>query len=446
MYEIWEKTKEQKLTQLIFCDLSTPKSLGTEENPYEMEQVNGVWKLKERAFTDVYTDLKRKLVEKGIPPDEIAFIHEATSETKREELFNKVRNGEVRILMGSTFKMGAGTNVQDKIISIHHLDCAWTPDALIQRNGRGKRRGNKNPLIHIYNYVTEGTFDAYMYETIERKQKFIGQIMTSKTPIRSMEDIDERALDYAIIKGVATGNKSMQEKIELETKIAKLKMLKQSYLSQKYEFEELVERKYPIQIKEYKETIQNLQDDSKHLAENTFLNSDNFSPMKLENEIFNEKAKAGEKILELCKKVKDTSGIYIGEYRGFKMYLEFNIFEKAFQVALKNKMTYRAILGTDKLGVITRINNALESVSKTIEENKIRLENVQVQLKNAQENLAVPFAQEQELEECSARLKEVDKELKIGDVKDKEIIVVDDEDMEESAEKNEIVRTNNYIR
>ena len=448
VYEIWERTKDKKSTQLIFCDLSTPKSLGTEDNPYEMEQINGVWKLKERLFTDVYTDLKRKLVEKGIPTNEIAFIHEATSETKREELFSKVRSGEIRVLMGSTFKMGAGTNVQDKIIALHHLDCAWTPDALTQRNGRGKRRGNQNPLIHIYNYVTQGTFDAYMYETVERKQKFIGQIMTSKTPIRSMEDVDERALDYAIIKGVATGNPLMQEKTELETKTAKLKMLKQSYLSQKYELEEMVERKYPVKIKECNETIQNLQEDSKYLIENTSLNADNFSPMKLDNQIYNERAKAGEKILELCKKVKDTNSVYIGDYRGFKMYLEFNTFDKVFQVALKNKMTYRATLGTDKVGAITRINNALESVSKTLEDNKIRLENLKTQYKNAQENLAVPFAQEQELQDSLARLKEVNQELKIGDVNDKEVIDIDDEenfDIEESDEcsrnkKKEYVR------
>lgn len=434
VYEIWEKTRENKSTQLVFCDLSTPKSLGTEDNPYEMEQVDGVWKLKERAFTDVYTDLKRKLVEKGIPPDEIAFIHEATSETKREEIFSKVRSGEIRILMGSTQKMGAGTNVQDKIIALHHLDCAWTPDALTQRNGRGIRRGNDNPLVHIYNYVTQGTFDAYMYETVERKQKFIGQIMTSKTPIRSMEDVDERALDYAIIKGVATGNPLMQEKTELETKTAKLKMLKQSYLSQKYDLEDMVERKYPIQIKECKENIEKLKEDSQYLIENTKIKDDNFSPMILNNQVYNERAKAGEKILELCKSVKDTKGVEIGTYRGFKMYLEFNTFEKVFQVALKNKMMYRAILGSDKIGVITRINNALESVTKTIADNQTRLENLQVQYKNAQDNLTIPFAQENELQESLARLKEVDKELKIGEIKESRTVEFDDEenaDMEE---------------
>lgn len=204
VYEIWEKTQEKKSTQLVFCDLSTPKSLGSNDKPYEMELVNGIWKCKAREFTDVYTDMKRKLIEKGIPKDEIAFIHEATSEIKKEEMFAKIRSGEIRILLGSTAKMGAGTNVQDKIIALHNLDCPWTSERLIQRNGRALRQGNKNKLVHIYNYVTQGTFDAYMYQLVEQKQTFTSQIMTSKTPIRSMEDIDERALDYAEIKALAT--------------------------------------------------------------------------------------------------------------------------------------------------------------------------------------------------------------------------------------------------
>ena len=204
LYEIWEDTKEKKSTQLVFCDLSTPKSLGSEDNPYEKEFVDGKWKLKDRPFTDVYTDMKRKLIEKGIPENEIAFIHEATSEAKKEELFAKVRTGEIRILMGSTFKMGAGTNVQDKIIALHNLDCPWTSANLIQRIGRAVRQGNENVFVRIFNYVTQRTFDAYMYQLIEQKQSFTSQIMTSKTPIRSMEDIDERALDYAEIKALAT--------------------------------------------------------------------------------------------------------------------------------------------------------------------------------------------------------------------------------------------------
>ena len=443
IYDIWEKTKEKRSTQLVFCDLSTPKSLGTDDNPYELELVNGVWKCKEREFTDVYTDMKRKLIEKGIPEDEIAFIHEATTEAKKEELFDKVRTGEIRVLMGSTSKMGAGTNVQDKIIALHNLDCPWTSANLIQRIGRILRQGNENELVHIYNYVTQRTFDAYMYQLIEQKQSFTSQIMTSKTPIRSMEDIDERALDYAEIKALATGNEHIKEKTELEAKTTKLKMLKQSYLNQKYELEELINRKYPQQIKECNETIDNLKEDKKQLTENTKINEDNFSSMVIDNQIYNERAKAGEKILELCKKVNDLKGIYIGEYRGFKMYLEFNSFSKIFQVALKNKQTYRAVLGTDKVGVITRINNALESMDKQLESTKQKLQNIELQCKNAKENLSVPFAQEQELQESLARLKEVNKLLKIGDTKEREVIDIDDE--QEEIEECEIQKRE-YVR
>ena len=445
IYNIWESTKEKNSTQLVFCDLSTPKALGSMDNPYEMEQINGIWKCKERQFTDVYTDMKRKLIEKGIPENEIAFIHEATSEVKKEEMFDKVRNGEIRILMGSTLKMGAGTNIQNKIIALHNLDCPWTSANLIQRIGRMVRKGNENKLVHIYNYVTQRTFDAYMYQLIQQKQEFTSQIMTSKTPIRSMEDIDERALDYAEIKALATGNEYIKEKTELEAKTTKLKMLKQSYLSQKYDLEEMIQRKYPQQIKECKETIENLKQDNQYLKDNTTLNADNFSPMKIDNQIYNERAKAGEKILEMCKKVNDTKGIHIGDYRGFKMYLEFNTFEKVFQVALKNIQTYRTTLGSDKVGVITRINNTLESIEKMIENNIQKLQNLELQCKNAQETLEIPFAHEQELQESLSRLKEVNKLLKIGETKEREVIDIVDEENDEieeysKREKREYVR------
>lgn len=430
IYNIWKETADKKSTQLVFCDLSTPKALGSTENPYETELINGVWKIRERQFSDVYTDMKRKLIEKGIPEKEISFIHEATSEVKKEELFDKVRTGEIRILMGSTLKMGAGTNVQDKIIALHNLDCPWTSANLIQRIGRMVRQGNENPLVHIFNYVTKRTFDAYMYQLIQQKQEFTAQIMTSKTPIRSMEDIDERALDYAEIKALATGNEFIKEKTDLETKTTKLKMLKQSYLNQKYELEEMIQRKYPQQIKRCKIEIDNLEQDKKHLQENTSINADNFSPMILENQVYNEKIKAGERILELCKKIKDTKEFYIGEYRGFKMYLEFNTFEKVFQVVLKNMQNYRATLGNDKIGVVTRINNVLDSMEKRIEKGVQELKNWELQCENAKETLEKPFAQEQELQDSLARLKEVNKLLKIGEIKEKEVIDIDDEDDE----------------
>lgn len=444
IYNIWKETVDKKSTQLVFCDLSTPKALGSTENPYETELINGVWKIRERQFSDVYTDMKRKLIEKGIPEKEISFIHEATSEVKKEELFDKVRAGEIRILMGSTLKMGAGTNVQDKIIALHNLDCPWTSANLIQRIGRMVRQGNENPLVHIFNYVTKRTFDAYMYQIIQQKQEFTAQIMTSKTPIRSMEDIDERALDYAEIKALATGNEFIKEKTDLETKTTKLKMLKQSYLNQKYELEEMIQRKYPQQIKRCKIEIDNLEQDKKHLQENTRINADNFSPMILENQVYNEKIKAGEKILELCKKIKDTKEFYIGEYRGFKMYLEFNTFEKVFQVVLKNMQNYRATLGNDKIGVVTRINNVLDSMEKRIEKGVQEMKNWELQCKNAKETLEKPFAQEQELQDSLARLKEVNKLLKIGEIKEKEVIDIDDEDDEiDVYSKN---RDKEYVR
>lgn len=444
IYNIWKETADKKSTQLVFCDLSTPKALGSTENPYETELINGVWKIRERQFSDVYTDMKRKLIEKGIPEKEISFIHEATSEVKKEELFDKVRAGEIRILMGSTLKMGAGTNVQDKIIALHNLDCPWTSANLIQRIGRMVRQGNENPLVHIFNYVTKRTFDAYMYQIIQQKQEFTAQIMTSKTPIRSMEDIDERALDYAEIKALATGNEFIKEKTDLETKTTKLKMLKQSYLNQKYELEEMIQRKYPQQIKRCKIEIDNLEQDKKHLQENTRINADNFSPMILENQVYNEKIKAGEKILELCKKIKDTKEFYIGEYRGFKMYLEFNTFEKVFQVVLKNMQNYRATLGNDKIGVVTRINNVLDSMEKRIEKGVQEMKNWELQCENAKETLEKPFAQEQELQDSLARLKEVNKLLKIGEIKEKEVIDIDDEDDEiDVYSKN---RDKEYVR
>lgn len=444
IYNIWKETVDKKSTQLVFCDLSTPKALGSTENPYETELINGVWKIRERQFSDVYTDMKRKLIEKGIPEKEISFIHEATSEVKKEELFDKVRAGEIRILMGSTLKMGAGTNVQDKIIALHNLDCPWTSANLIQRIGRMVRQGNENPLVHIFNYVTKRTFDAYMYQIIQQKQEFTAQIMTSKTPIRSMEDIDERALDYAEIKALATGNEFIKEKTALETKTTKLKMLKQSYLNQKYELEEMIQRKYPQQIKRCKIEIDNLEQDKKHLQENTRINADNFSPMILENQVYNEKIKAGEKILELCKKIKDTKEFYIGEYRGFKMYLEFNTFEKVFQVVLKNMQNYRATLGNDKIGVVTRINNVLDSMEKRIEKGVQEMKNWELQCENAKETLEKPFAQEQELQDSLARLKEVNKLLKIGEIKEKEVIDIDDEDDEiDVYSKN---RDKEYVR
>jgi hypothetical protein len=439
IYNVWYDTAEEKLTQLVFCDLSTPKKVDSiamkknEENVYEvdkeeMEKVEQTEKTQENEyqFTDVYNDIKKKLINMGIPEEQIAFIHDATTEIKREEMFAKVRTGDIRIILGSTFKMGAGTNMQNLGIAYHDLDCPFRPADLIQRRGRLVRQCNKNSVVHQYIYVTKGTFDAYMYQMVEKKQRGISQIMTSKTPERSVEDIDERALEYGVIKSIATGNPLIREKTELETKSSKLKMLKQSYLGQKYELEDMINKKYPQEITECEKEIANLTEDNEQLKSNT-TNTD-FCPMQLGEQIYTEKAKAGEKILQLCNNVHDTKGIYIGTYRGFQMYLEFNTFSKVFQVALKNKQTYRAILGSDKLGVITRINNTLESIMKAIPTAQDKLKNLQQQLKTAQENVAIPFSKEDELQETLKRLKVVNAELKIGETSSSEVIDIDDED------------------
>lgn len=302
VYDIWEKSKDKKSTQLVFCDLSTPKNLGIGENPYEKENINGVWKLKEWQFTDVYTDLKRKLIEKGIPENEIAFIHSADTEVKKKELFAKVRKGEIRILMGSTSKMGAGTNVQKKIKAIHHLDVPYRPSDLQQQDGRGIRQGNENEEIDIYNYVTEGTFDAYMYQMLQRKQEFISQIMTSKAIVRSADDIDEKALSYAEIKALAAGNPLIVRKTELDNKVAKLKLLKQNHLNQIYALEDMIVKNYPIEIKRLQDKILNIQSDIKIVEENTNIdNEEKFSTMILNEKQYNSKEIAGKAILEICK-------------------------------------------------------------------------------------------------------------------------------------------------
>lgn len=311
---------------------------------------------------------------------------------------------------------------------------------LTQRSGRLVRQGNKNPVVHQYIYVTKGTFDAYMYQMVEKKQRGISQIMTSKTPERSIKDVDEKALSYAEIKSIATGNPLIREKTELETKSSKLKMLKQSYLEQKYELEDMINKKYPREISQCEKDIEGLKEDNEYLKNNT--ENIDFNPMKLDNQLYREKAKAGEKILELCRNVNNTNEIYIGEYRGFKMYLEFNAFEKVFQVTLKNKKTYRATLGNDKLGVITRINNVLESITKIIVSEQSKLVNLQQQMETAKEKVNIPFSKEEELQETLKRLKVVNAELKIGEVENNEVLDVEDEEnmIEECIDTREYVR------
>ena len=419
IYEIWDKTKDKKSTQLVFCDLSTPNNDGK---------------------FNVYDDLKQKLIARGIPENQIAFIHDANTETRKKELFAKVRIGEVRVLIGSTAKMGAGTNVQNKIVALHHLDCPWRPADLTQRNGRGIRQGNENEEIEVYTYVTEGTFDAYLYQLVENKQKFISQIMTSKSIVRSAEDIDEKALSYAEIKALAAGNPLIIKKTELDASVSKLKLLKQSYLSQIYALEDAIVKKYPIEIKQQTELIENVKKDIDIVMENTHQNNeDKFSPMLLKGKQYNKKEDAGNMILEICKNKENKEQEEIGEYKGMKMCLEISM--SNFILTLKNNSSYKVNLGNDVYGNITRIDNVVADMEKLLNKAEIELENLKQQFENAKEDVKIPFDKEQELQEQIKELAEVNKKLEI---KDNESEIIEDE--VENTEDNEKEKGQDYDR
>ena len=417
IYDIYTKGQDNKLTQLVFCDLSTPK----DNKGYEQD-----------SFLDAYNDIKKKLIEKGIPDNEIAFIHEADSEAKKKELFSKVRTGDVRVLIGSTQKMGAGTNVQDRLIALHHLDCPWRPSDLTQRNGRMIRQGNQNDKVHVYSYVTEGTFDAYLYQLVEQKQKFISQIMTSKTPMRTMEDIDEKALSYGEIKALATGNPKILEKTNLDSEVAKLKLLKQNFMSQKYDLQDKILKYFPQEIAKANEKIAAMEEDIIKLQEYTKPNSDGFSPMKFDNQTYSDKENAGKKLLECFKELKSMEEKEIGEYRGFKMKLAFNSFSKNFQLTLKNKYHYMVELGSDVFGNITRINNCLESIEKDIPKERDWLDNLNHQLENAKVEVQKEFPQEQELQDKEKRLEALNIELKLNE-QDKELLGDEQEEKQDKS-------------
>lgn len=400
VYRIWDENSDKKSTQLVFCDLSTPKDL----KGYEKEE-----------FTDVYNELKKKLIQKGIPPDEIAFIHEADNEVKKKELFSKVRKGQVRVLIGSTQKMGAGTNVQDKLIATHHLDCAWKPSDLTQRNGRMIRQGNENKKVYVYSYVTEKTFDSYMYQLVEQKQKFISQIMTSKTPARTMEDIDDKALTYGEIKALATGNPKILEKTSLDTDVAKLKLLKQEFMNQKYSLQDKIIKYFPEEIARLNNKIGAMEEDTIKLQEYTKPNADGFSPMKINGITYTEKQEAGKKLLESIQDLKSMETREIGEYRGFTMEMSFDSITRNIRLKLKNKFSYSIDLGTDINGNITRINNCLDNIAKDIPHERELLDNTYFQLENAKQESQKEFPKEQELQEKLRKLEEINAELKINE-------------------------------
>ncbi len=400
VYDVWERTNPQKSTQLIFCDLSTPHNDGK---------------------FNVYDDIKKKLIARGVPENEIAFIHNADNETKKKELFGKVRSGQVRVLLGSTAKMGAGTNVQQKLIAIHHTDCPWRPADLQQREGRIVRQGNENPEVEIYSYVTEQTFDAYLYQLVENKQKFIGQIMTSKSPVRSAEDVDEQALSYAEIKALATGNPYIKEKMDLDVAVSKLKLLKQNHLSQKYDLEDKIIKYYPQQIKQGEERIEGYMADIERAQENTFHNTENFSIMVVEDVTYDEKKGAGSAILAACKAMTSPEPKVIGSYRGFNMELSFNSFEKEYVLTLVGSLRHSVSLGADIYGNITRLDNLISSMPDKLKACEERVGDTRVQLENAKAEVERPFPQEEELSQKMERLAELNALLDM-DHHDNEIV------------------------
>jgi len=412
VFRIWEENKDKKLAQLIFCDLSTPKKNN------EMVEKDG--ELVSAEFQNVYDDLRKKLIEKGVPVDETVFIHEATTETQKKELFAKVRRGQIRNLMGSTQKMGAGTNVQDKLIALHDLDCPWRPSDLAQRLGRIVRQGNKNAEVEIFRYVTEGTFDSYLYQLVENKQKFIAQVMTSKTPVRVAEDIDETALSYAEIKALATGNPLIIEKAQLEMDVNKLKILHASHLSQKYALEDKILKGYPQEITRQTERIAGYKADIDTVAKHP-ADKDHFPPMKIGGIIYAEKAEAGKAIIETCKAMTSPDPVPMGEYRGFQMILSFNTFAKEYRVTLSGALSHTVDLGSDIHGNITRINNALEGLALSLQNCEGKLADAQTQLKSAQGEVLRPFPQEQEYLTKTLRLNELNSLLNM-DEKDNTVL------------------------
>lgn len=403
IYKIWEENKEQKLTQLVFCDMSTPHNDGT---------------------FNVYDDIKTKLINKGIPENEIEFIHNAGTEVKRKELFAKVRSGQVRVLIGSTPKMGAGTNCQDKLIALHDLDCPWRPSDLTQRSGRIRRQGNQNKEVYIYRYVTEKTFDAYLYQIVENKQKFISQIMTSKTPLRTAEDIDEVALSYAEIKALAAGNPLIIEKTDLDAQVSKLQLLKQSHLSEIYDLEDKVRKTYPNQIKGLENTISGYEKDIV-VRDN---NKKDIFEMTINGIKYNERSEAGEKIVEECRKMRSPNPVEIGEFCGFKIEISFNSFSREFIVDLKSNLSHPTLLGESNSGNVIRIENLLSNLETKLEEKKTELENVKIQYENAKNEIKRPFPREEELQEKTKRLNELNVLLNLNE-KTNEII--DDEKEED---------------
>ena len=425
IYRIWDEGQPKKLTQLVFCDLSTPRGRTAQSGRIAAKRIDNAElhaletavdaevEPEESPFT-IYDDIREKLVARGVPREQIAYIHEANTDARKKELFSKVRSGQVRVLMGSTFKMGAGMNVQDRLVALHDLDCPWRPGDLEQRSGRIIRQGNKNKEVHIYRYVTEGTFDAYLWQTVENKQKFISQIMTSKSPVRSCEDIDEAALSYAEIKALCAGDERIKEKMDLDVDVARLRLMKANHQSQQYRLEDNILRNFPAQIEQHKGCIAGLEADIKRVAEHPHP-KDGFAGMDVKGDHLIDKDNAGAALLEAFKDAKGLEAVPIGSYRGFDMSLTVEDFGSKFVLTLKGQMSHRVELGKDARGNLTRIDNALAAIPDRLRLVQDKLENVQRQLSMSKAELGKPFPQEQELQEKSARLAQLNAELNIDD-------------------------------
>ena len=426
IHRIWQDGQADRLTQLVFCDLSTPKTGATGAKAaktaggnLDSPELNAVERLIDKENPDepgftVYDDIREKLVARGIPREEIAFIHEANTETRKKELFAKVRSGQVRVLMGSTFKMGAGMNVQDRLVALHDLDCPWRPGDLEQRSGRIIRQGNRNKEVHIYRYVTESTFDAYLWQTVENKQKFISQIMTSKSPVRSCEDVDETALSYAEIKALCAGDKRIKEKMDLDVDVARLKLMKASHQSQQFRLEDNLLRHFPEQIRQNESFVEGFTADMQTLAGHPHP-VDGFAGMEVKGDLLTDKDNAGAAILEAFKDAKGMEPVPIGSYRGFAMSLTVEDFGRDFILTLKGKMNHRVTLGKDARGNLTRIDNALNAMPDRLQNVQNTLDALTAQMETAKAELGKPFPQEDELRTKSARLAELNAELNIDD-------------------------------
>ena len=411
--QIWRDGEADKLTQLVFCDISTPQARPAKkvakalDNPtlHALEDAVPLDE-PEPAFT-VYEDIRQKLIAKGVPAEQIAFIHEANTEVRKKELFSKVRTGQVRVLLGSTAKMGAGTNVQDRLVALHDLDCPWRPGDLAQRKGRIERQGNQNETVHVFRYVTEGTFDAYLWQTVENKQKFISQIMTSKSPVRSCDDVDETALSFAEIKALCAGDPRIKERMDLDVDVSRLKLLKADHQSKQYRLEDQLLKTFPEEIEKNKGFIAGLETDMKTLAEHPHP-EDGFAGMEVRGDTLTDKENAGAALLDACKEVKGSDPVPVGSYRGFAMSVSFDAFRQEYMLLLKGQMTHRATLGTDPRGNLTRIDNVLSQMPQRLEAVKNQLDNLYQQQAAAKAEVGKPFPQEQELRDKSARLAELD--------------------------------------